>query len=85
MPNDYLSVLYKHIIQVENENVGLKVGVGVGVGWGHKHTTAPNQKCGGHMPPCPSPAFYASGMCVYVCMYVCMYVCVCVCVCVCVR
>ena len=26
MPNNYLSVLYKHIIQVENENVGLKVG-----------------------------------------------------------
>ena len=26
MPNNYLSVLNKHIIQVENENVGLKVG-----------------------------------------------------------
>ena len=26
MPNNYLSVLYKHIIQVENKNVGLKVG-----------------------------------------------------------
>ena len=26
MPNNYLSVLYKHIIQVENENVGLKAG-----------------------------------------------------------
>ena len=26
MPNYYLSVLYKHIIQVENKNVGLKVG-----------------------------------------------------------
>ena len=24
MPNNCLSVLYKHIIQVENENVGLK-------------------------------------------------------------
>ena len=34
MPNNYLSVLYKHIIQVENENVGLKVE-------GHKHTIAP--------------------------------------------
>ena len=34
MPNYYLSVLYKHIIQVENKNVGLKVG-------GHKHTIAP--------------------------------------------
>ena len=26
MPNNCVSVLYKHIIQVENENVGLKVG-----------------------------------------------------------
>ena len=26
IPNNYLSVLYKHIIQVENKNVGLKVG-----------------------------------------------------------
>ena len=25
MPNNCLSVLYKHIIQVENKNVGLKV------------------------------------------------------------
>ena len=48
MPNYYLSVLYKHIIQVENKNVGLKVG-------GHKHTIAPppSQKSGGHMPPLP--------------------------------
>ena len=37
MPNYYLSVLYKHIIQVENKNVGLKVG-------GHKHTIAPPVK-----------------------------------------
>ena len=34
MPNNYLSVLYKHIIQVENKNVGLKVGAG---GWGTYH------------------------------------------------
>ena len=33
MPNNYLSVLYQHIIQVENKNVGLKVE-------GHKHTIA---------------------------------------------
>ena len=46
MPNYYLSVLYKHIIQVENKNVGLKVG-------GHKHTFAPPiKKVGGgaHAP-----------------------------------
>ena len=50
MPNYYLSVLYKHIIQVENKNVGLKVG-------GHKHTFAPPIKKvgGGTCPPCPPP------------------------------
>ena len=53
MPNYYLSVLYKHIIQVENKNVGLKVG-------GHKHTIAPpSQKSGGAhaplAPPLPTP------------------------------
>ena len=36
MPNNCLSVLYKHIIQVENKNMGLKVrGEG-----GHKHIIA---------------------------------------------
>ena len=55
MPNNYLSVLYKHIIQVENENVGLKVCVCVGGGGGHKHTIALNKKKwgGGHMSPLP--------------------------------
>ena len=54
MSNNCLSVLYKHIIQVENKNVGLKVGgtniplpppppiKNVCVGGG-----------GGHMPPLP--------------------------------
>ena len=47
MPNYYLSVLYKHIIQVENKNVGLKVG-------GHKHTIAPPvKKVGGAQAPLP--------------------------------
>ena len=47
MTNNYLSVLYQHIIQVENKNVGLKVE-------GHKHTIAPPvKKVGGHMPPLP--------------------------------
>ena len=41
MPNNYLSVLYKHIIEVENKNEGLKVCVcGGGGGEGHKHTIA---------------------------------------------
>ena len=54
MPNYYLLVLYKHIIQVENKNLGLKVG-------GHKHTIAPPvKKVGGTCPPCPPPASYAS-------------------------
>ena len=61
MPNNYLSVLYKHIIQVENENVGLKVG-------GHKHTIAPqSKKRGAHAPPplvsapppLPTPVFFS--------------------------
>ena len=72
MPNNYLSVLYKHIIQVENKNVGLKVCVcgGGGGGWGvggggHKHTIATQSKKWGHVPPIPSPpppsiASYAS-------------------------
>ena len=60
MPNYYLSVLYKHIIQVENKILGLKVGR-------HKHTIAPPvKKVGGaHAPlapppPPPPPASYAS-------------------------
>ena len=45
MPNNYLSVLYKHIIQVENKNVWLKVA-------GHKHTIAPS------LAPQPQPPPY---------------------------
>ena len=54
MPNNYLSVLYKHIIQVKNENVGQKVGGGTNI-------PLPPQakKWGGTCPPCP-PASYAS-------------------------
>ena len=48
MPNNYLSVLYKHIIQVENENVWLKEG-------GTNIPLPPNQKSGEHVPPCPPP------------------------------
>ena len=50
MPNNYLSVLYKHIIQVENKNVGLKVG-------GHKHTIAPNKKVWGGAHASLAPRF----------------------------
>ena len=46
MPNYYLSVLYKHIIQVENKNVG---------GAQTYHCPPPpNQKC---PPPPPPPRF----------------------------
>ena len=59
MPNNYLSVLYQHIIQVENKNVGLKVE-------GHKHTIAsPVKKVGGAhaplAPPLPTPVYRVSG------------------------
>ena len=66
MPNNYLSVLYKHIIQVENKNVGLKVCV-CGGGGGTTIPLPPNQKRGGTcflVPPSPPPppphASYAS-------------------------
>ena len=52
MPNNYLSVLYKHIIQVENENVGLKVGGGGGTNI-PLPPPSPNKK----VPPCPPPRF----------------------------
>ena len=67
MPNYYLSVLYKHIIQVENKNVGLKVWGG----GGHKHTIAPPvKKVGGTCPPCPPPASYASDIHTYIHAYI---------------
>ena len=51
MPNYYLSVLYKHIIQVENKNLGLKVGGG----GTNIPLPPPVKKVGGHMPPLPPP------------------------------
>ena len=74
MPNNYLSMLYKHIIQVENENMGLKVCVcGGGGGGGHKHTIAPNQKSGGGgaMRLCPPSRFLRQ--CVCMCLYIYLY------------
>ena len=52
MPNYYLSVLYKHIIQVENKNVGLKVGGG---GTNIPLPTQSKKWGGAHAPPCPPP------------------------------
>ena len=51
MPNNYLSVLYEHIIQVENTNVGLKGGGGGGT----NIPLPPIKKVwgGGTCPPCP--------------------------------
>ena len=53
MPNNYLSVLNKHIIQVENKNVGLKVCVGAQT----YHCPHNKKKCGGgaHSPLAPPP------------------------------
>ena len=62
MPNNYVSVLYKHIIQVENENVGLKVWW-----WGGTNIPLPppppqkkSKRWGGTYPLAPHPASYAS-------------------------
>ena len=65
MPNNCLSVLYKHIIQVENKNVVLKVCVCVWGGGAQTYHSPPPQsrKWGGTCPPCPPPpppASYAS-------------------------
>ena len=54
MPNNYLSVLYKHIIQVGNKNVGLKVG------GGHKHTIAPPPHPNTPPPPQPNPIIFVN-------------------------
>ena len=61
MPNNCLSVLYKCIIQVENNNVGLKV-------WGPQTYHCPPIKKGGTCPPSPPPlsASYASDIYIYI-------------------
>ena len=60
MPNKYLSVLYKHIIQVENKNVGLKVW-----GGGGKSGTSPIAP---PPPPLPTP------VCIYIYVYIYIYI-----------
>ena len=73
MPNNYLSVLYKHIIKVENKNVGLKVCVCVwGGGGGGTNIPLPtNQKSGGHMPPLPPPpTSYANDTYIHAYIYI---------------
>ena len=64
MLDNLLSVLYKHIMQVENKNVGLKVGGGGGTNILLPHTPPPNQKSGGTcplthtpLPPLPTPVY----------------------------
>ena len=62
MPNNCLSVLYKHIIQVENKNMGLKVCVcGGGGGGAQTYHSPPIKKRGAHAPlpppPPPPPGF----------------------------
>ena len=57
MPYNYLSVLYKHIIQMENKNVGLKVWGGGGGTNIPLPPPPPNQKSGWGCtcPPPPHP------------------------------
>ena len=72
MPNNYLLVLYKHIIQVENKNVGLKMGER---GAQTYHCPPPSKMWGGgHMPPLP-PRFLRQ---CYIITCNVLYVCVCV-------
>ena len=52
MPNNYLSVLYKHIIQLENKNVGLNVG----------GTNIPTFPSPPPRPPLPTPVFNVDGL-----------------------
>ena len=62
MPNNCLSVLYKHIIQVENKNVWLKVGRGgTNIPLPPPPPPPAQSKKGGHMHPhLPTPSPYAS-------------------------
>ena len=76
MPNNYLSVLDNHIIQVENENVGLKVCVCVCV----------RARVCVHASVCVCVCLrmrecVRECVCVCVCVRVCMCVCVRECVC----
>ena len=85
MPNNYLSVLYKHIIQVENKNVGLKVCGGGAQTYHCPPSPPPNKKgLGGIIHT--TAFFYTSrgalAVCMYVCMYVCVYICMYVYVCI---
>ena len=69
MPNNYLSVLYKHIIKVENKNVGLKV-----CGWGTNIPLPPPpiKKVGGGTcppPPLPTPVYIYIYIYIYIHIY----------------
>ena len=73
MPNNYLSVLYKHIIQVENKNVGLKVGGGAQT----YHCPPQSKNWGAHAPLAPplptlvlvkSKAVSLKGICCCTCL-----------------
>ena len=88
MPNNCLSVLYKHIIQVENKNVGLKVCVWGGGEGAQIYHCPPIKKCvcvwggggGGGMPPYPRflhQCYIAVCVCVFmpVSLSICIYVC----------
>ena len=68
MPNNYLSVLYKHIIQVEIKNVGLKVG-GTNIPL-PTPTPTPIKKVGGTCPPPPPPPRFLHQWYIYIYIYI---------------
>ena len=73
MPNNYLSVLYKHVIEVEIKNVGLKVGRAQTY-----HCLPPpppsNQKSGGGAHAPLAPRFLRQCVCVYIYIYIYIYI-----------
>ena len=67
MLNNYLSVLYKYIIQVLNKNVGLKVG-----GINMPLPPPPHKKVGAHAPlppPPPTPSSRFLRQCIYISVF----------------
>ena len=68
MPNNYLIVLYKHIIQVEVKNMGLKVGGGA------QTYHCPIKKGGAHAPLAPPPPLPTPVIYIYIYIYIDIYI-----------
>ena len=70
IPNNCLSVLYKHIIQVENKNVGLKVGGGTNI-----PLPPQSKRWGAHAPLAPPPPpSLPTPVYVYIYIYIYIYI-----------